>query len=695
MSKKIIIDSLYKEEVRLVLCENDSVEEFDYQNNIKKSIKGNIYLAKIVRIEPSLQAAFVNYGQEKHGFLPFSEIHLEDYILPEKDKKILDNLLENHKKEVLELSMSQIPTSILNEEEVPANQTKEDKRNICTDNASLSPDETINYLMEKHHNELQQFYKKYKIQDVLKRDQELLIQIAKEERGNKGASCTTNISLAGRYSVLMPNARNFEGISKRITDNREKQRIKEILKKLKEEENITEGILIRTACINKTATEIKRDFTYLMRVWENIKNNINSSKAPTFLYEECDIIKRCIRDTYDSEVNEIIVSGKDAYHTAKDFLKLLLPKHAHKVIEHNSPIPIFSQYNIEEQISKLYDNIVYLQSGGYIVINHTEALVAIDINSGKSTNTADIEDTALKINLEAIKELARQIKLRDLSGLIVIDFIDMEEKKNRELVQKEMQRAISKDRARIQIGQISEFGIMEMSRQRMRHNLIDNVFSKCSACQGKGYHRATQPTALVILRAIRNEIQLIQDRDSRDCYLEISASKDVILNLLNNHKEKISTISADLNVKIIFTIDEIVGIDGFFLEVKNLEETKAKSLPMSKIDDMPYEITQQNTQKSGARCKYIEQSTHNKKSEETTSNTPSIDETKRKTHKRDRENADRYSKKSYFKRNTKPYYDKKPTTTSTHSAHKEIQNGKTQNHSEESLLTKIWKKITH
>lgn len=617
VSKRIIIDALYREEIRVVLCSNNEVDEFDYQNSTKKSIKGNIYTAKVVRVEPSLQAAFLDYGREKHGFLPFAEVQFKDYKLPSEDEKRLAQLFDEQQREISKYSANRTSTmqsessgvcmQNAGESKWPvARVTDEEYTDDVKNGDEVPPDEqsevcsaqckTLEQLKDEHHKQLQKFYRQYKVQDVIKRDQELLVQVVKEERGNKGASLTTQISLAGRYCVLMPYSPSLEGVSKKISDTQERQRIREIIRNLKGDE-AQDGVLVRTAGANKTSTELKRDYAYLTRVWSDIKHHAKASKAPAFIYEEGDIIKRCMRDMYNNEIDEVIVSGEEAYNTAKNSLRLLLPKHVHKVVEYKDPVPVFSKYGIEERISKLYCHSVPLQSGGYIVINQTEALVAIDINSGKATAEMDIESTALKTNLEALKEVAKQVRLRDLSGLIVIDFIDMEERKNRECVEKELHKAFASDRARVQIGQISEFGLLEMSRQRMHSNMMDNVFAKCSICEGRGYHRSYNSSSLAILRAIHNEMAevVLSDPEAQTGYIiELSAAKDIILNLLNMHQDKIAALSSELGVKVVFSISNEVGIDGFFLETKQISDVHTSLSPMSKMEDTPYDVRKKN-----------------------------------------------------------------------------------------------------
>lgn len=716
MSKKIIIDAFYPEEIRLVLCNDGNVEEFYYQNNGKKSIRSNIYLAKIVRIEPSLQAAFVDYGSEKHGFLPFSEILFENYNIPIEDKKSLASLLENHQREIdacIAGCNSKISDVSGDNPRQTATKSKKKKGNgsVSTNSEQqiVSSQISLEQLMDDHQKQLQRFYSQYKIQDVILRDQQVLVQVAKEELRMKGAFLTTRVSLAGRYCILMPYAKFFEGISKKINDPQERQRIKAIMQDLRNDK-ITEGLLIRTAGANKTLTEIKRDYTYLMRVWGSILQNIKSSQVPAFIYEEGDIIKRCIRDVYSNDVSEVIVSGHDTYENTKSALKLLLPKHMHKVVEYKEQVPVFSKYSIEEQISKLYDKTVPLKSGGYLVICPTEALVAIDINSGKATNASDIELTAVKTNLEAIKEVTKQIRLRDLSGLIVIDFIDMLERKNRELVVDELRKMLATDRVRTQIGQINEFGLLTMSRQRGQNDVTCAISTECTLCSGKGYYRAPQVTALTILRAIRNEIASSQI--SSGSIIELSVSDDIALHLLNAHNDKILNIFTESGVKISFVISNDAGVDGFFLETKQLKGAKVLPVPMSKMEDTPYEIDQKRKKQRG-----IEESDASSaaaaqmKSEGNMRTEPSMAERHPQYSRQyNTKQSDKYRQSSHFRKSmNKNYYyhhtsdaasDKRNAQQSNgnvavtrQSAASDVVRRADNKHNKESLLTKIWKKI--
>lgn len=616
MSEKIIIDALYSDEVRLAVCKNNILEEYYYQNNNKKSIKNNIYLAKIEKIEPSLQAAFVNYCGEKHGFLPLSEIHHHYFKLNSKQAKELKALQEKYNITDCDISCENLTKNFIKDLDQDSKNNEEseenlEKNNENTDENSEENDKASDKNSNKHKRQkdrdeeeahrinfeqykdaLHEFYNKLKIQEVLSEGQTILVQVRKEERGNKGASLTTYITLAGRYSVLMPQNSIEVAISKKISDPHERNRLYKIGTELINEAK-SGSLIMRTACENKTKTEIKRDFVYLNTLWLSIKEYASSKTAPLFIHEEGDIIKKCIRDVYNSDIGNIIISGKDAYKNAEEFVKMILPRHIDKIVEYTDIMPIFSHYKIEEQISKLYDNVATLPSGGYLVINQTEALVAIDVNSGRATTESDIEGTAVKINIEAAREVIRQLKLRDLSGLIVIDFIDMIDEKNQKLVETELKRAANKDKARIQIGKISQFGLLEMSRQRMGSALLDMTFTKCETCDGRGKNRSFAATASTILRAIRHDVALMHKHEKgascvdNGCVIEVSASGAVISYLLNEAAGKIDELSNKLKAKIAFIIDEKMGVDGFYLENKKVLNVKT-SAPMSTIDDTPY-----------------------------------------------------------------------------------------------------------
>ena len=459
MEKNLYIDASHPNETRIVLKSNNSIEEYEYENKNNLNFKNNIYLATISRVEPSLQAAFVNYGREKQGFLAFNDIQSDYYQLPSEDKEKIriaeEKIREELKDKNIEANHSNL-TSDNKEEKSQANEAQ-------SENLEQKQD---------YHEKAKKSYgiKKYKIQEVIKPGQVILIQVIKEERGQKGAALTTFISLAGKYMVLMPNTPKGGGISRKIFNSSDRQKIRSILNEIDIPKSM--GVIVRTAGANKTKNEIDKDFKNTLKTWENIKERALESSAPSLVYEEGDIIKRTLRDTYDNETKNVYIEGNDAYQKAKKFMRELMPKNAKNIKKYRGKIPLFHDANIEKELINIYEPTVKLKSGGYIVINPTEALISIDINSGQSTKQINIEKTALNTNIEAAEEIARQIKLRDLSGLIVVDFIDMMNFYNRRIVEKKMRESIRKDRARIQIGKISNFGLLEMTRQRLREGSI-------------------------------------------------------------------------------------------------------------------------------------------------------------------------------------------------------------------------------
>ena len=463
MEKNLYIDASHPNETRIVLKSNSSIEEYEYEDKNNLNFKNNIYLATISRVEPSLQAAFVNFGRERHGFLAFNDIQSDYYQLPSEDKEKIriaeEKIREDLKDKIIEPNQE--------------NSLSEDQ----TENKDIKNDNSENQIekenkKKEYRDKVKSSFgiKRYKIQEVIKPGQVILIQVIKEERGQKGAALTTFISLAGKYMVLMPNTPKGGGISRKIFNSNDRQKIRNILNEIEIPKSM--GVIVRTAGANKTKNEIEKDFQNTLRTWEEIKDKALESNAPSLVYEEGDIIKRTLRDTYDNETKNVYIEGNDAYQKAKKFMKELMPKNVKNIKKYRGKIPLFYDAKIEKELNNIYEPTVKLKSGGYIVINPTEALVSIDINSGQSTKQINIEKTALNTNLEAAEEIAHQIKLRDLSGLIVIDFIDMINFYNRRIVERKMRESIRKDRARIQIGKISNFGLLEMTRQRLREGSI-------------------------------------------------------------------------------------------------------------------------------------------------------------------------------------------------------------------------------
>ena len=471
MEKNLYIDASHPDETRVVLKSEKHIEEYEYENKNKLYLKNNIYLGKVTRIEPSLQAAFVDYGRQKHGFLAFNDIQSDYYQIPYDDKNKLKKEEKNLRLELKEKSKDveenekkeQVISSVTS---ANSNTNENDLSNEKTNDGNLLPEKSDQF------NELKKRYgiRRYKIQEVIKPNQVILVQILKDERGQKGAALTTFISLAGKYSVLMPNTPKGGGISRKIINSNDRKKIRNILQEIKIPE--TMGLIVRTAGLNKTKNELNKDILNTINIWEEIKEKAVKSIAPSLVYEEGDLIKRAIRDLYDNQTNNVIVDGNEGYQKAKSFMKFLTPENVKKVKKYRGKIPLFHDVGIEKNLNLIFDSTIKLESGGYIVINPTEALVSIDINSGQSIKEANIEKTALKTNLEAAEEISRQIKIRDLSGLIVIDFIDMISFHNKKIVERKLRGKLKDDRARIQFGRIGNFGLLEMTRQRLRESSV-------------------------------------------------------------------------------------------------------------------------------------------------------------------------------------------------------------------------------
>ena len=547
MAKKLLIDAKQPEETRVVLLNGNRIEDFDQETTTKLQNKGNIYLARVTRVEPSLQAAFVEYGGTRHGFLAFSEIHPDYYRIPVEDRKALtEEMLNAEDTSLDEVSNSQIDkdsehtndleTNIDNSSELLVVDEKKEKPEIISEEDETNP---VNQT---------KIFKRYKIQEVISKRQILLVQVAKEERGNKGAALTTYISLAGRYCVLMPNTIRGGGVSRKISKIEDRKRLKSIIEEIEMPAGM--AVIIRTAGSDRTKAELKKDFSYLQNLWDTIREKTVKSTAPILINEEGNLIKRTIRDLYNSDVSEILVSGETAFNTARSYIKEMVPSQIKRVKNFkDTKNSIFQKYNVEKQLDSMYLPSVKLKSGGYIVINQTEALVAIDVNSGRSTKERNIEETALKTNLEAAEEVARQLKLRDLSGLIVIDFIDMEGYKNQHSVEKKLKEAMSSDRARIQIGRISHFGLLELSRQRLRPSVSENYFSTCGSCGGMGVIRSVESSALKVLRKI-------EDTKIKNESLDIFVPSKIGMYILNEKRKSIAEIEEKLNINLSFQFDD-------------------------------------------------------------------------------------------------------------------------------------------
>ncbi|HXI87928.1 MAG TPA: Rne/Rng family ribonuclease [Parvularculaceae bacterium] len=663
MTKTMLIDAAHPEEVRVCVLENGKVEDFDFESSARKPLRGNIYLARVTRVEPSLQAAFVEYGGNRHGFLAFNEIHPDYYQIPVSDRQILQEAeaeeaslaaeleLEQHGDERAEEDFDLVdldgpsedadgpelrggeserpqdddehaepaaaanddeilvsdddgadaavwegrefaatPTSVDEEISAPFSETSGD------DDEAPAPDEIVDIdadnkpedvkkgrarssrRTEKRGDLLERYkearrrrarlVRNYKIQEVVKRRQILLVQVVKEERGNKGAALTTYLSLAGRYCVLMPNTARGGGISRKIPVAADRKRLRRVVDSLEVPQGM--GLIIRTAGAKRTKAEIKRDYDYLIRLWESIRSLTLKSIAPCLIYEEASLIKRAIRDLYDKDIDKVLVDGDFGYREAKDFMKMLMPSHAKNVQPYKEQAPLFIRHGVEGQLDAMYQPVVRLKSGGYLVIHQTEALVAIDVNSGKSTRERNIELTALKTNLEAPKEAARQCRLRDLAGLIVIDFIDMEENKNNRAVEKRLRDSMKSDRARVQLGRISNFGLLEMSRQRRRSSIVEGTTHSCPTCGGAGVVRSHEMAALRILRAVESEAIA-----GRAATISIKAALEVTLYILNHKRAWLKRIEDDYALTIEIIADSTKA--GDFYEVE--KRGAARELP--------------------------------------------------------------------------------------------------------------------
>lgn len=691
MADKMLIDASHAEETRVVVVRGNRIEEFDFESQHKKQLRGNIYLAKVTRVEPSLQAAFVDYGGNRHGFLAFAEIHPDYYQIPLADRQaLLRAEAEEHRRDddfepvgraepasasheaaagleeapqpeisswqgrsfetqaepaaeeapkeqaaeaeaapaaeeaapaaeagaaeapaekpkrvrkprAKKVKAEEAPVEAAAEGEQPAAEASDDDSGstppampMVADVDSISEDarrrggddeddddddveekeviESVgaeDAMEEVPDRVMRKPRKQYRIQEVIKRRQILLVQVAKEERGNKGAALTTYLSLAGRYSVLMPNTARGGGISRKITSPQDRKRLKEIARELEVPQGM--GVILRTAGANRTKAEVKRDFEYLMRLWENVRTKTLQSTAPCLVYEEGSLIKRSIRDLYNKDISEVIVSGEEGYREAKDFMKMLMPSHAKVVQPYRDVHPIFSRAGIEAQLDRMLQPQVTLKSGGYIIINQTEALVAIDVNSGRSTREHSIEDTALQTNLEAAEEVARQLRLRDLAGLVVIDFIDMEEKRNNRLVEKRLKDHLKNDRARIQVGRISHFGLLEMSRQRIRASVLESTMQVCPHCNGAGLVRSQSSVALHVLRGIEEFLLKSTTHD-----IVVKTPADTALYLLNQKRGTIVDYENRFGVSITVMAGDEGGAQHFMIERGEAVENPVK-----------------------------------------------------------------------------------------------------------------------
>ena len=613
-TKRMLVDGIHPEETRIVVTNGNRLEEFDFESQSRRQLRGNIYLAKVTRVEPSLQAAFVEYGGNRHGFLAFSEIHPDYYQIPVADREALMRAEEEAEREehaedeAADSAETSAPTGIPAQsmpadieaadavseaadgadtdaseqtEDAPTEAAAEDDPQSAADTdegedagghieeapVSTEPVENLGGgggttdILEENRERRQRQPRRhaYKIQEVIKRRQVMLVQVVKEERGNKGAALTTYLSLAGRYSVLMPNTARGGGISRKITNAADRKRLKDIVGDLEVPQG--QGIILRTAGASRTKAEVKRDFEYLQRLWESVRTLTLQSTAPCLVYEEGSLIKRTIRDLYSKDIDELWVAGDDAYREAKDFMRMIMPSHAKNVQLYKDDQPLFSKYNVEGQLDQMFSPQVTLPSGGYLVINPTEALVSIDVNSGRYTKEHNIEDTALQTNLEAAEEVARQLRLRDLAGLIVIDFIDMIENRSNRAVERKLKEALKNDRARIQVGRISHFGLMEMSRQRIRFGVVESSTHKCPTCNGTGLVRSVESVALMVMRNVEDHV-LKKPGQS----INVRVPVDVALYILNSKRNTLNNLEAKYGLSITIVADDHVGAQHYAIE---------------------------------------------------------------------------------------------------------------------------------
>jgi len=594
MSKKMLIDASHPEETRVVVVDGTRVEELDFESRNKRQLRGNVYLARVTRVEPSLQAAFVEYGGNRHGFLAFSEIHTDYYQIPYEDRLAL---IEAEQAEIIEADAQEdeegqdqeaesgdedeadsddVEASSEDEDDDAESADYEDDESETETEGDSDDDEVAAEQAKTASTRRRRISRRrYKIQEVIKRGQILLIQVVKEERGNKGAAMTTYLSLAGRYCVLMPNTPRGGGISRKISNGSDRKRLKSIMSELEVPQGM--GVIVRTAGAKRTKVEIKRDYDYLSRLWATVRETTLKSIAPALIHEEGDLVKRSIRDLYNKDIDEILVQGEDAYKSAKTFIKMLMPSHAKNVKLYDDPIPLYLRYSVEKQIEGSLSSLVQLKSGGYLVIHPTEALVSVDVNSGRSTRERNVERTALKTNLEAAEEVARQMRMRDLAGLVVIDFIDMDENRNNRAVEKRMKEALSQDRARVQMSRITQFGLMEISRQRRRLSLLEGSTANCEHCDGVGRKRTIESSALAAIHAIE---EIGARRQMKRIRLKVSS--DVAVYIFNEKRDLLHHVDAQFDM---FT--ELVGDDTLIrpaFAIESLENRPEEADPLAAIE---------------------------------------------------------------------------------------------------------------
>ena len=636
MKKSILVDAAHSEETRVLVLSENIIEELDFESTTKAQHKGNIYLAKVSRVEPSLRAAFVDYGNDRHGFLPFSEIHPDYFQIPVSDKERLieSTLNKSNMKQEIGIDLN-------TKKKLKSSKSENDEEEI-------SFNEQLN--LKQASIRRSKLYSKYKIQEVIKRRQILLIQVTKEERGNKGAALTTFLSLAGRYCVLMPNSANSGGISKKIPFKTRKK-MRDIINAI----NIPleMSMILRTAGSLKTKTEIKRDYDNLIKLWNEIKNKTMKSIAPILVHQENHIIKRVIRDYFSNELSEIVIEGDEAFKLGKSFMKTLMPSKVKLIKKFKESLPIFNFYDVEKQINHIFQPEVQLKSGGSIVISPTEALVSIDVNSGRSTTERDIEPTAVKTNLEAAKEIARQLKLRDLGGLIVIDFIDMNIRKNNYLVENVLKNSVKFDRAKIQIGRISSFGLLEMSRQRMKPSLLELNFKVCNVCEGTGLVRSIESQSLQL---IRNLDLILKSPQRKEIKLELNSELSEYL--LNNKYHFFANSNSFDNHLLTIKVGKNINENKFSITVNNLEEEKTEE---KKVEANLFHEKKEKTNKRSYTKKKTTKNKDNGDKEKTLKRKTKEDSNKIKQTERNKSSS-KSKKQEYQKTNSvKAKVKKKPS----------------------------------
>ena len=641
MTTRMLIDARHREETRVAVTQGNRIEEFDFESAEHKQLKGNIYLAKVTRVEPSLQAAFVEYGGNRHGFLAFSEIHPDYYQIPKEDRDALLREEAEHAAAAAQRAeddLDELEGDVADVEyhddengDAPAPETIGEDGDGDEDGETENGDDSEadegaeegkdgrgdrkrrgrdgrkggrgrgrgRRNDDEDGESRMSLRRRYKIQDVIRRRQVMLVQVVKEERGNKGAALTTYLSLAGRYCVLMPNTMHGGGISRKISNGADRRKLKAMI----DEMNLppTMGCIVRTAGMSRTKVEIRRDFDYLARLWDEIREKTLQSSAPALIHSDSDLVKRAIRDIYHKDIEEVLVEGDEGYKAAKQFMKLLMPSHARRVKQYADPVSLYQRYGVEDQLAGMLNPVVQLKSGGYLVINPTEALVSIDINSGRSTREHNIEQTALSTNLEAAAEIARQLRLRDMAGLIVIDFIDMDHGSNVRKVERAMKDALKNDRARIQVGRISGFGLMEMSRQRLRTGVLEASTRPCPHCEGTGLVRTASSAGLSALRLIEEEAA--RGKGSK---ITLRASQEATFYLLNEKRRELHDIEELYGVSVEILPDGETEGARMAIEVGGPPPTQRRSFaPIEPIedddDDIPEEEDEDEAEASEER----------------------------------------------------------------------------------------------